>query len=140
MLFGDDFTADDLQAGERPITVYVCTPIVDAEAVRALARLLIASLLRPLTYDERRTLDKAREELGPALMSRLGQVPLRQARPGLQTYASNLRPLRRLARARRPGPERIDHVFYRATPSPSTPACGCSPPASHSPSLQPEQG
>ena len=89
VLSGDDFTADDLQAAERPITVYVCTPLVDAEAMRALHRLLIASLLRPLTYDKKRTLD-GRKKHRP-LMVVWDEFPSDGHIPAFETYASNLR-------------------------------------------------
>ena len=89
VLSGDDFTADDLQAGPEPVTVYVCTPLVDAEAMRALHRLLIASLLRPLTYDKRRTLD-GRRKLRP-LMVVWDEFPADGHIPAFETYAANLR-------------------------------------------------
>ena len=89
VLSGDDFTADDLQAGPEPVTVYVCTPLVDAEAMRALHRLLIAALLRPLTYDKRRTLD-GRKKLRP-LMVVWDEFPADGHIPAFETYAANLR-------------------------------------------------
>lgn len=48
---GDDFRADDLAAGPRPVTVYICTPLNDADAMRPLHRLLLVSLMRPLTAE-----------------------------------------------------------------------------------------
>ena len=57
--------------------------------MRALHRLLIASLLRPLTYDKRRTLD-GRKKLRP-LMVVWDEFPADGHIPAFETYAANLR-------------------------------------------------
>ena len=89
VLSGDDFRADDLQAGPKPVTVYVCTPLVDAGAMRPLHRLLIASLLRPLMYDQKRTLD-GRRKLRPVAVV-WDEFPADGRIPAFETYAANLR-------------------------------------------------
>jgi type IV secretion system protein VirD4 len=54
---GHDFAAEDLMVADRPVTVFVGTPLDMADAMLPLHRLLFASLLRPLTASLRRTRD-----------------------------------------------------------------------------------
>jgi len=61
-----DFRAGDLQAAERPVTVFLSIPVAHGQRLRPLTRLMLQSLLAPLTHD-------LRSQRCPAL--RLGPEP-----------------------------------------------------------------
>lgn len=52
-----DFRAGDLQAAERPVTVFLSIPAAHGSRLRPLTRLMLQSLLAPLTHDIHLTAD-----------------------------------------------------------------------------------
>ena len=52
-----DFRARDLQAADRPVTVFLSIPAAHGRRLRPLTRLMLQSLLAPLTHDIHRTAD-----------------------------------------------------------------------------------
>lgn len=56
-----DFQAGDLQAADRPLTVYLSIPPAHGERLRPVTRLLLLSLLYPLLHDEEWTTDGRRK-------------------------------------------------------------------------------
>lgn len=63
-----DFRPSDLQADERPITVFLQVPVAQAERLRPLTRLLVQSLLLPLMQDLGRTADGRAKRRGLLLL------------------------------------------------------------------------
>ena len=61
-----DFRAGDLQAAEQPVTVFLSIPAAHGRRLRPLTRLLLQSLLAPLTHDIHLTSD-GRRKLRPVL-------------------------------------------------------------------------
>ena len=53
-----DFRAGDLQAAERPVTVFLSIPAAHGRRLRPLTRLMLQSLLAPLTHDLHLTADQ----------------------------------------------------------------------------------
>jgi type IV secretion system protein VirD4 len=52
-----DFRAGDVQAAERPVTVFLSIPAAHGRRLRLLTRLMLQSLLAPLTHDVHLTAD-----------------------------------------------------------------------------------
>ena len=70
-----DFRAGDLQAAERPVTVFLSIPVAHGQRLRPLTRLMLQSLLAPLTHDLHRTADGRRKRRGVlALLDEFAQL------------------------------------------------------------------
>ena len=129
VLSGDDFRADDLMAGDQPVTVFIGTPLRMAEAMRPLHRLLLAAFLGSLTASLDETADGRPKKR--RLLMLLDEFPALGKHPGHGAQHGEPRRLRRAGAAVRAG-----RVAGRAglrrptTRSPPTASCGSTRPAS----------
>jgi type IV secretion system protein VirD4 len=88
VLSGDDFRADDLMAGDEPVTVFIGTPLRMAEAMRPLHRLLLAAFLGSLTASLDETADGRPKKR--KLLMLLDEFPALGSIPAMERNMANL--------------------------------------------------
>ena len=88
VLSGDDFRADDLMAGDEPVTVFIGTPLRMAEAMRPLHRLLLAAFLGSVTANRGETADGRPKKR--RLLMLLDEFPALGNIPAMERNMANL--------------------------------------------------